>query len=173
MIEKVELKETYAYKNFIEEETKQVLLNWVDENYSSFTVNPINFGRKFKKISTDDSIYELVTTIKNKIVEIDNITDWKKETTYDDFIGVNTEGAIIHSHIDKNDGDYIHTRWNLILSYPENGGHSIYNGNVNVLEENLIWKCVAGKYLHGSTKVVGKKPRITLSIGFLIKETNH
>jgi hypothetical protein len=89
---------------------------------------------------------------------------------YDNFIGVNSEGSSIHNHTDKNEKDYIHTRWNLILSYPENGGHSIYNNNINILEENLIWKCVAGKYTHGSTKVIGKKPRITLSIGFLIKE---
>jgi hypothetical protein len=170
MIEKVELNGTYAYKNFIDGEIKQTLLNWVDENYSSFKINPMNYGRKFKKISINDSIYELVSTIKNKIIELENITDWKKEPMFEDYIGVNIEGGFIHTHMDRNDGNYIHTRWNLILSYPEDGGHSIYNGYVNILEENLIWKCIAGKFTHGSTEVIGKKPRITLSIGFLIKE---
>jgi hypothetical protein len=171
MIEKIELKGTYAYKNFIDDEIKQTLLSWTDTNYQSFIVNPKSFGRRYKLISSDDSIHELVLTIKNKIIELENITDWKKEPVYDDFIGVNSEGSSIHNHTDKNYGDYIHTRWNLILSYPEDGGHSIYGDNINILEENLIWKCVAGKYSHGSTKVIGKKPRITLSIGFLIKET--
>ena len=78
------------------------------------------------------------------------------------------EGAFIHKHMDFNQGNLVHTRWNLILSYPEEGGHSIYNDQINILEENLIWKCVAGKVAHGSTKVIGKKPRITLSLGYML-----
>jgi hypothetical protein len=170
MIEKVDLNGTYAYKNFIDEGTKQTLLNWVDTNYEFFVVNPISVGRRYKIVLSEDPIYELVSNIKNKIIELEGITDWKEEPMYYDFIGVNSEGSSIHIHSDKNEGDYIHTRWNLILSYPEGGGHSIYNGNVNILEENLIWKCIAGKYSHGSTEVIGSKQRITLSLGFLIKE---
>lgn len=170
MIEKVELKKTYAYRNFIDDETKQVLLDWVELNQDSFTINPMSKGRKFKEISTEDSIYELVSTIKDTLIKIEGIDDWKVEPMYGDFIGVNSEGSTIHIHTDYNVGNYIHTRWNLILSYPEDGGHSMYDGELNVLEEKLIWKCVAGKYFHGSTEVIGSKPRITLSLGFLIKE---
>jgi hypothetical protein len=170
-VEKVELNGTYAYRNFIDNETKQTLLDWVELNYPSFVINPINVGRKLKIISIEDSIWELISTIKNKIIKIEDICDWKKEPMFNDFIGVNSKGGNIHTHVDSNDGNYIHTRWNLILSYPEDGGHSIYNGKINVLEEGLIWKCVAGKYYHGSTKVIGDKPRITLSFGFLIKES--
>lgn len=170
MIEKIELKGTYAYKNFIDNNTKRTLLNWVNANYGSFIVNPNSVGRKYKRILPEDSIHEIVLQIKNRIIELEKITKWKEEPMYHDFIGVNSEGSSIHMHTDKNDEDYIHTRWNLILSYPEDGGHSIYNGIINILEENLIWKCIAGKYAHGSTKVIGKKPRITLSMGFLIED---
>ena len=169
-MEKVDLKKTYAYRNFIDDETKQVLLDWIDLNSQSFNVNPLNKGRKVKMFSTEDSIYELITTIKNKLIEIEGIDDWKQEPMYGDFIGINSEGSSIHVHTDYNNGDYIHTRWNLILSYPEEGGHSMYDGEINVLEEKLIWKCVAGRYFHGSTEVIGSKPRVTLSLGFLIKE---
>jgi hypothetical protein len=170
MTEKVELKKTYAYRNFIDDETKQGLLDWVESNYHAFIVNPINKGRKLREISTEDSIHELISTIKNRLIEIEDINDWKKEPMYGDFIGIISKGSAIHVHTDYNKGDYIHTRWNLILSYPEDGGHSIYDGEINTLEENLIWKCVAGKYFHGTTEVIGDKPRITLSLGFLIKE---
>jgi hypothetical protein len=173
MIEKIEMNGTYAYKDFIDDEVKQTLLNWVDSNFKSFTINPISPNRRYKKISKNEPIHELVLSLKNKIIELENITDWRKEPIFEDFIGVNGEGAQIHVHSDENEGDYIHTRWNLILSYPEDGGHSIYDNKINILQENLIWKCVAGKYRHGSTQVIGKKPRITLSIGFLIKETNQ
>ena len=169
MIEKVDLNGTYAYQNFIDGNTKQPLLNWVDTNYDSFMINPISVGRKYKRVLPEDSIHKIVSNIKNRIIELEGIIDWKEEPMYYDFIGVNSEGSNIHIHTDKNDGEYIHTRWNLILSYPEHGGHSIYDGKINILSENLIWKCVAGKHSHGSTEVIGVKPRITLSLGFLIK----
>ena len=65
---------------------------------------------------------------------------------------------------------HVHTRYNIILSYPDEGGDSIYNSNINKLEENMVWKCEASKFQHGSTVVRSEKPRVTLSIGFLIKE---
>jgi hypothetical protein len=41
---------------------------------------------------------------------------------------------------------------------------------MNVLQERMLWKCVAGKVKHGATKVVGDKSRITLSFSFFIDE---
>jgi hypothetical protein len=79
MIEKVDLNGTYAYKNFIDEGTKQILLNWADTNYESFVVNPISVGRRYKIVLSEDPIYELVSNIKNKIIELEGITDWKEE----------------------------------------------------------------------------------------------
>jgi hypothetical protein len=34
----------------------------------------------------------------------------------------------------------------------------------------MVWRCVAGKVKHGSVPVVGDKPRITLTLGFQIKD---
>jgi hypothetical protein len=65
---------------------------------------------------------------------------------------------------------YTHVRYNIILSYPEQGGHSLYNGKINELKERMVWRCVAGKVKHGSIPVIGEKPRITLTLGFQIKE---
>jgi hypothetical protein len=169
-MEKILLKETYGYKNFIDSETQNFLVNWTNSNISIFRNNPMGYGRKNKTITNEDSIYEIVQNIKRKIIEVENLDSTIVDFSHRDYIGVNLEGAFIHTHLDYNDGDLIHTRWNLILSYPIDGGHSIYNGEINILEEKLIWKCVAGKYSHGSTKVIGIKPRITLSLGFLIKE---
>jgi hypothetical protein len=61
----------------------------------------------------------------------------------------------------------------VILKYPTEGGHSIYNGKINVLKENMVWRCVAGKVIHGSVPVKGEIPRITLSLGFLIKNEKN
>jgi hypothetical protein len=167
-MEKILLKGTYGYKNFIDSETQNFLVNWTNSNISNFRNNPIGYGRKNKTITNEDSIYEIVQNIKRKIMEVENLDSTTIDFSHRDYVGVNLEGAFIHTHLDYNDGDLIHTRWNLILSYPIDGGHSIYDGEINILEERLIWKCLAGKVYHGSTKVVGLKPRINLSLGFLL-----
>lgn len=167
-MEKFFLNDTYGYKNFISDETKEIFLTWIDKNLETFSENPNGPNRKFRVIEKKDSIFEHVQNLKNKIIEIEKITQWTIEPIFGDYFGINYKGGKIHLHRDNNAYGKIHTRWNLILSYPLEGGHSIYNEKINVLEENLIWKCVAGIYGHGSTEVVGEKPRITLSLGFLI-----
>jgi hypothetical protein len=34
----------------------------------------------------------------------------------------------------------------------------------------MLWKCIAGKVRHGATKIIGDKPRITLSFSFFIED---
>lgn len=167
-MEKVFLKKTYGYKDFIDDNQKNTLLEWVDINLPKFRVHATGPKRRNRKITTEETIYGLVQEIKNSIISVENIGYWEEEPEYGDYIGINFQGGFIHSHRDPNKDELIHTRWNLILSYPEIGGHSIYDGEINVLEEKMIWKCIAGKYTHGSTVVESEKRRITLSLGFLI-----
>lgn len=167
-MEKIFLTGTYGYKNFIDEATKTTLLDWTFSNLTNFKDNTISPYRKYKKIKVEDSIHSLVMNLKTQIINQENITNWITEPDYEDYIGVNLTGGKIHRHKDDTQSGYTHTRWNLILSYPESGGHSIYNDETNILEEKLIWKCEASEYFHSSTEVVGDKPRITLSLGFLI-----
>lgn len=163
-MEKIILKNTYGYKNFISNSTQKLFLDWVRENESLFPNNPQGDNRKFKVITNEDKIFGEVEIIKKSISEIENINSWELEPTYKDYIGINYKNGFIHLHKDES---LNHLRWNLILSYPESGGHSIYDNEMNVLEEKMIWRCESGKYVHGSTKVESEKPRITLSLGFL------
>lgn len=167
-MEKVFLNKTYGYKNFISENEKNILTNWVDQNLHTFRIHPTGPKRRNRRIKNEDSINTLVMEIKSRIIQLENIENWEEEPEYGDYIGVNFKGGFIHSHQDPNKGELTHTRWNLILSYPDLGGHSIYDDEINILEEKMIWKCVAGKYTHGSTVVESEKKRITLSLGFLI-----
>ena len=159
---------TYGYKNFITDEEKLSLLEWTTENEDNFlSERPY---RKYHRFIQETPITKLILEIKNRIINLESITDWKQEPRYLDYIGINSKGGNIHIHTDPNDNGYIHTRYNVILSFPEKGGDSIYGGNINKLEENMVWKCVAGNVPHGSTIVESEKRRITLSLGFLIKE---
>ena len=171
MIQKVLLNGTHAYENFISNEEKNYLVNWVKNNIHEFKSNKSGKGRYFRPLKEiKNAPLDLVKKLKEKIIKLENIVDWIEEPLMSDYIGINVEGAFIHPHTDSNQDNYIHTRYNIILSWPEKGGESIYGGNINILKENLIWKCIAGKVIHASNPVIGDKPRITLSLGFLIKE---
>ena len=170
-MEKVLLNGTYAYKNFISNVEKEYLLDWVNKNKHKFPANLASKNRHFVILKNiENSPLELVEEIKNRIIKLENIQNWLDEPLMHDYIGINSHGGAIHPHTDPNQDDYIHTRYNIILSYPKEGGESIYGNNINTLEENMIWKCIAGKVMHSSKPVIGSKPRITLSLGFLIKE---
>ena len=168
MFEKIVFETTYGYRNFIGEDIQKNLLDWVNLNLDSFVFNPAGPGRKTRTIVNTDEIYTTVQDIKRKIMILENQNLEEIDFSFRDYIGINFPNAFIQLHTDDAKLGRIHTRWNLILSYPEEGGHSIYNGKTNQLEERLIWKCEASRFAHGSTKVKGIKPRITLSLGFML-----
>jgi|TARA_R110000803_G_scaffold78439_2_gene143603 hypothetical protein len=169
MLKKVLLNGTYGYENFISDKEKNLLVSWVNDNLHEFHSN--RKGRYFRPLrEIENSPLELVEKLKANVIKLEGLVDWKDEPKMADYIGINYEGAYIHPHTDVNENNYIHTRYNIILSWPDEGGESIYGRSINVLKENLVWKCIAGKFTHASKPVKGSKPRITLSLGFLIKE---
>lgn len=172
-MKKINLKNTYGYKNFIDDIDKKYFLNWIQVNENLFKKNEHatnGNNRKYLRLKDIDSeVEEKIQILKNKIIELEQIENWIEEPTFYDYIGINENDGFIQPHMDPNIRGYIHTRWNLILKYPLEGGHSIYGNSVNVLEENMIWKCESGIVTHGSLPVIGEVPRITLSLGFQIK----
>jgi hypothetical protein len=169
-MKKVNLNLTYAYEDFITNEEKNIILFWIINNNDKFTEN-LSADRKFVFVrDINGDVYDLIQTLRNRIIYLENIVNYKKLPIENDYIGINTTGGKIHMHTDSNIDNYIHNRYNVILSYPEEGGESIYGGHINKLKENMVWKCIAGQIMHGSNVIIGEKPRITLSIGFYIKQ---
>jgi hypothetical protein len=178
-MKRVELNDTYGYEDFITDEEQLQLLEWANKNSHLFQVNEtgsdmVNSPYGSRKIGIIQKIknspIELVKRIKDRVVEIEQIKNWREEPYFKDAIGIHGESGAIHIHTDKNAPGYVHVRYNVILSYPNEGGHSIYNGKINVLKEKMVWRCIAGEIPHGSTTVIGDKPRTTLTLGFLIPE---
>ena len=175
----VKLKYTYGYEEFITKEEQNTLLIWTNDNSHLFEINTLHsdiinapYGSREvgKLMKIENSPLELVKKIKDRVIEIEQISDWILDPYFQDCIGINREGGSIHLHTDPNVEGYTHVRYNVILSYPHEGGHSIYNGSVNKLKERMVWKCIAGKVKHSTTPVIGMKPRITLTLGFQIKD---
>lgn len=177
-MKKIELNDTYGYEDFITDEEQTFLLDWIYKNENNFDVNEsfadethAPYGsRKMCRIQTTKNVpIDFIRKIKKRIIETENIQNWILDPVFNDLITINGAGGSIHSHKDTNIPGRTHVRYNVILKYPTEGGHSIYNGKINILKEKMVWRCVAGKVEHASTPVIGDIPRITLSFGFQIQ----
>jgi hypothetical protein len=165
---KIDLPHTYAYIDFISNEEQSKLIDWASSILENKELNGNGFGRYFKALSKLSYVDSIVYEIKNRIIEIEGITEAPLDPFFEDFLSFNLTGAAIHPHSDPNIENRIHTRYNLLVSLPDSGGQPIYNGNILELQEKTLWRCEAGKYVHASTPVKGKKPRINISYGFQI-----
>jgi len=157
---------TWAYLDFITDEEKDALIEWMYSHLDSTMDN--GHGRRYKQnMELSNDLPEVYKTVKNRIVETENLKD-NGSPVYGDFISFNFEGASIHPHSDTNKGKLIHTRYNLLLSVPESGGEPIYGNELIHIQEKMLWRCQAGIYTHASKPVVGTKPRLNISFGFLV-----
>jgi hypothetical protein len=163
-VEKIQLNNTHAYSDFIREDEQLFLLDWINNNTNA--TNRLILPPK----NIPNAPLEIIENYKSKIVQLENLKNFLLKPKSGDFVWIETKNSAITYHLDQNFEQYVHTRYNLILSYPNEGGHSIYGDKMNVLQERMLWKCVAGKVKHGATKVVGDKSRITLSFSFFIDE---
>ena len=114
--------------------------------------------------------YEDLIAIEKEIIKHYGFEEVSRDTIFGTMISYSTQGHEVHTHSDKNLGMNIHTRINLMLLKPEEGGNPIIN-NVEIdVQENNTWHCVAGYYRHSSKKVKGNKPRLVISFGYQINE---
>ena len=68
-MEKIQLNGTYGYKNFIDENTKDFILQWVNDNFDNFKINPSGLGRFNRTILKEDLIFDRVQNIKKRVIE--------------------------------------------------------------------------------------------------------
>ena len=166
---KIDIPNSWAYKNFITLEEQNVLLEFSHKQYAHLQKN--GHGRFYvDHVATKLSVPEEYKIVKQRIIDTENLKDFLLDPTFGDFLSFNTVGGAIHSHTDPNNDGYVHTRYNLILSVPDSGGKPIYDNKTFDIEERMLWRCEAGLYNHASTPVVGVRKRINISFGFQIKK---
>jgi hypothetical protein len=162
---------SYAFLDFINEEERLELKQWVmwlfDRKY--LKPNTVSNGRFFARASElSISPIPLFFKIKRRLMDRENLCDTYQDEFLDDFISINTEGAEIQKHTDPNRTNHIHTRYNLIVNKPPEGGMPVYGDQIVGYENRMLWRCEAGKYIHCSTPVIGPEYRINISYGFQI-----
>lgn len=169
-MERVELKNTYGYRDFITLKEQEELVYFINSNLSYFmnNVNKEHYVATIEKIPNYPK--ELIDNLRKKIVELEGIVKYYPDLMYEDAVSILYKNGHHGYHRDMNYGDWVLTRYNIMLSVPDDGGLSLYGKELNYIEERMVWKCVAGMVSHGVTKVMSDKPRICLCLGFMIHQ---
>ena len=180
MFNKRILGSTYCYENFVTKEQQKQLLEWA--NYSikfMGRAKPVNneknqldkeLVRHFVKLNELEYVPQLVYDLRDKIIQLESIYPVVEAYHNGDWIGVTCEDSYVEPHKDSNGPDvrFYTRRYNLILSFPEEGGQPIYGGEILDVKELDIWRCDAGLVEHSSVPNGGDKCRVNLSFGFSV-----
>jgi len=163
----------YKTKFSLDKSSKIALTNFALKNYSDrnlFVKNKMGGGRQYCILNkTNTIVSELAKNIRVSMFKNIGIDVFEEEPTYGILLGVITENSFVHRHIDLTKPGFHHFRLNFLVSKPEDGGMPIINGETFNVSEGESWVNVASVWNHSSTQVVGKKPRIVLSLGGLVE----
>ena len=168
---KTKMGETYCYEDFITEDERVIIKNWVIENMHLIR----DTTHAFRKMSYFDEIPnhpDCIDKIREKLYSLEYNSSFHP-THNTNNISVHFAGANIITHFDPpilNLSDYYKRRYNLMITMAEGGGELIYNGELLKLKEKSIINIEAGIVPHSTTVVTGENPRILLSFGYAIKK---
>ena len=156
----------------ITEKERLFLLNWIYKNEFKFKPNDFGPNRKAYFFDQDLETPSLFYEVRNRIIQRENINQWNPEPLLGNYVGWISNGGFIHRHIDSNPDYGNHIRYNLFISVPNEGGYPIYDNKVIPIKEGQYIRCNSGLYFHESQKVIGDKPRIVISYGFILPKNN-
>tara|TARA_B110000285_G_scaffold119926_1_gene135724 strand:+ start:52 stop:591 length:540 start_codon:yes stop_codon:yes gene_type:complete len=122
------------------------------------------------KLSSTSFPYSELAEIEHEILSKYRFKDYYREEKFGNILSFSKAGHQVHEHSDPAmmGNKYIHTRINVFISKPEEGGLAIINGDIIDVDELETWVCLASEYLHSTTMVKGIKDRIVLSFGYNI-----
>jgi hypothetical protein len=141
----------------------RVIKNWKFANnivIENNTFNENGFGRRFK---SQDSANHYEDAFKEFNLKPDRL-----EPIFKNFIGNHFEdGAAVHEHTDFAPEGFVHTRCNLMLKKPLEGGNPILDGEEIKVDQNDLWLCLASLEKHYTTPIKGGE-RLIFSFGGLV-----
>jgi len=126
----------------------------------NFELNNASEGRRFAQQDTAPYWVEAFAEFGLKPVSVEPIF---KNLTGNHF----QDGAFVHPHTDPAPEGLVHTRCNLMLRKPEEGGNPVLDGEELDIDEGDLWLCLASMELHSSTPIKGGE-RLIFSFGSLV-----
>ncbi len=162
--------EIYKYTSndecIISLEEQEEIVQWIKNNYTKLNSN--GYNRYMGLMDKFEDIPPIVWEIKKRIIEKEKLQDAVQEPLFKDSIGYMLDGGQLHKHTDPNKDGLIHTRFNLYVQIPLEGGYPIYANKTLKLKERTYICCRAGVDPHYCEKVIGNRERIIISYGFLL-----
>ena len=164
---------SYYYGKYCEPicsiEEQSIIVDWINKNYKLLNINGYNkYNSKLSELRHKINIPECIYDIKKRIVDAEGLHNFEQEPIFEDSIGYMTNGGELHKHTDPNSNNLVHTRFNVYVQLPLEGGYPIYNNNLYKLKERTYICCRAGIDFHYCQPVKGDRARIILSFGFLL-----
>lgn len=153
---------------FCSDEEVSVLLAFAQKNGDKFQINPVGPYRKY--LTYDSELCPEIYKIKLALATYYKITDFVQDPMLNDFIGIVSDGGFVHEHRDSDKLGRIHIRINCLLQKPVSGGILLSNEELIPLEEKECWLNFASRNTHGTSKVIGDRPRIVSSFGYQVQQ---
>jgi len=126
----------------------------------NFEVNAAGNGRRFATQDVAPYWVEAFSEFGLKPVSVEPIFKNLNGNHFQD-------GAFVHPHTDPAPPGLVHTRCNVMLKKPQEGGNPIIDEEELNIREKDLWLCLASLEIHSSTPVKGGE-RIIFSFGGLV-----
>lgn len=131
----------------------------VEPNFD-FKLNNFGNGRRFAAQDIAPYWKEAFSEFRLEPVSVEPIF---KNLTGNHF----QDGAFVHPHTDSAPEGFVHTRCNLMLRKPAEGGNPVLDGDELNINQGDLWLCLASMELHSSTPIKGGE-RLIFSFGGLV-----
>lgn len=166
------MKRVYNYDDeaIIDEYEQKEIVEWITDNIEFLDRNGINRYKQY--LDFFESPPEIFNTIRNRIIEKENLHLYRQEPILRDSIGYATDGSKLHPHTDPRTDGLEHVRFNVYVQLPKIGGRPVYAGIKHNLQERRYICCRSSLDLHQASTVKGDRARIIISYGFLIPFNN-
>jgi hypothetical protein len=152
----------------ISEEERQTILNWVCANY--YSTQKLRGKRAYEMIPGDAFIPKLFWDIRDRITEKEGLHACKPEEKIHDLLTLVLPGGELTGHLDDNEGDLVHMRFNLYILTPPYSCETFYAGHPVETPERTYAVCRSGIDIHWITKNETDIPRIAISYGYLMSK---
>lgn len=160
-------KEVETYQGVLDDSTISNILSWVSDNDNLFKDN--GAGRRRLRLQDINHVFEGFSRIESKLkslVKHDGLIPNHSLGDNGHFLFIQVDGGSTDKHIDDYHEGYKTVRVNTTISAPEDGGRLMVEGDAVDARVGTTIVFYPSEVEHWSEKVIGKTPRITLSLAY-------
>jgi len=161
-------------KNFVSKNEQNELIEWIINNKNTpglFKNANMNGNRITTRFSKDFSFSDTAYKIQKRIISKLKFKDFKLPKYHHGIVASYAgENDTVFEHLDPQwYPPYETLHCNLMLQKPLEGGKPTINKKSININEKDLWCYYVSKVSHGSSKIMGNRPRLIYVFGFCIE----